>query len=103
MKIISWNLKNIGQSKLTNKLSPVLAAAGLGGTVLEYITKLVMADNAWRNITTANPADILLIKPEAFDPDQKWHLKQNAVVGTSSARRKVQLLHHRPDVQIEDI
>lgn len=60
---------------------------------------LIIAANSSR----ANPADILLIKPEAFDPDQKWHLKENAVVGTSSARRKVQLLHHRPDVQIEDI
>ena len=60
---------------------------------------LIIAANSSR----ANPADILLIKPEAFDPDQKWYLKQNAVVGTSSARRKVQLLHHRPDVQIEDI
>lgn len=30
-------------------------------------------------------------------------LKPNAVVGTSSLRRKSQLLHHRPDLQVKDL
>ncbi|MCA1763077.1 MAG: hydroxymethylbilane synthase, partial [Flavobacteriales bacterium] len=51
----------------------------------------------------ASPADVLLIKKDAVDEDQKWNLKKNPIVGTSSARRKVQLLHHRPDVSIRDI
>lgn len=51
----------------------------------------------------ASPADVLLIKKDAVDENQKWNLKKNPIVGTSSARRKVQLLHHRPDVSIRDI
>ena len=61
MKIICWNLKNIGQSKLTKKLSPVLAAAGLGGTGLDYMMKVVMGDTAWQNISSSAPADVFVI------------------------------------------
>ena len=28
---------------------------------------------------------------------------KDAVVGTSSARRKAQLLHHRPDIELKDL
>lgn len=51
----------------------------------------------------ANPADILIINKNAVDPDLKWHLKHSARIGTSSARRKVQILHYRPDVSILDL
>lgn len=51
----------------------------------------------------ANPSDILLIRKEAVDNNQKWFLKKNAKVGTSSARRKSQLKHFRQDVVIEDL
>jgi len=50
-----------------------------------------------------NPSDLLLIKKSAFDSDQKWHLKSNAVVGTSSARRKSQVMRFRPDVELTDL
>lgn len=50
-----------------------------------------------------DPADLLLIRKEKTDEAQKWHLAQNAVVGTSSSRRKSQLLHHRPDIVINDL
>jgi hydroxymethylbilane synthase len=51
-----------------------------------------------------DPSELLLIHPDAFDPNhQELKLKHNAVLGTSSARRKVQVLHFRPDVQIKDI
>lgn len=50
-----------------------------------------------------NPADVLLIHPKAFDPEAFWSLKQDAVVGTSSARRKSQLVGYRPDVTIKDL
>ena len=49
----------------------------------------------------ANPADILLIRNESFDANEKWNLKQGALVGTSSARRKSQVLHYREDLQIK--
>jgi hydroxymethylbilane synthase len=50
-----------------------------------------------------NPADVLLIHPNAFDKDSFWNLKKDAVVGTSSARRKSQMIGFRPDVQIKDL
>lgn len=51
----------------------------------------------------ANPADILLINKNAVDPSAKWNLKHGANVGTSSARRKSQMLHYRADVEINDL
>lgn len=50
-----------------------------------------------------NPADWLLIREECLDPGQLFRLKPEAVVGTSSARRKAQMLDYRPDVQLKDI
>ena len=51
----------------------------------------------------ANPADILLIRRESTDENQKWSLKENANVGTSSARRKSQLKTLRPDISTNDL
>lgn len=51
----------------------------------------------------ANPADILLINKNAVDGSQKWNLKEGAIVGTSSARRKSQMLKYRGDVEINDL
>lgn len=51
----------------------------------------------------ANPSDLLLIRKESMDPSNKWGLKTNASVGTSSARRKTQFLHYRNDVTINDL
>ncbi len=51
----------------------------------------------------ANPSDILLLKKEAVDKNEKWDLKKGAIVGTSSARRKSQLLHFREDLNIIDL
>ena len=45
----------------------------------------------------ADPADILLVRESAVDINKKWGLMEGAIVGTSSARRKSQLLAHRPD------
>ncbi|HKK38856.1 MAG TPA: hypothetical protein VJ949_05540, partial [Cryomorphaceae bacterium] len=44
----------------------------------------------------ANPRDVLLIRKENVDASEKWEVKQGALIGTSSARRKVQLRKHRP-------
>ena len=51
----------------------------------------------------ANPADVILVRKERVDPNKKFLLTQNAIVGTSSARRNVQLRHFRPDLSIKDI
>lgn len=59
-------------------------------------------------VTTAvsyreNPVDILLINKNSVSNKTVFKLKEKAVVGTSSARRKAQLLDFRPDLQIKDI
>jgi len=50
-----------------------------------------------------DPSELLLINKNAVDEKQKFSLKQNAVVGTSSARRKSQMLAWRSDVKLVDL
>ena len=50
-----------------------------------------------------DPRELLLIRKEAVDKYSKFHLRKNAVVGTSSARRKSLLRGFRPDVSITDL
>lgn len=51
----------------------------------------------------ANPADWLIIRTDALANDKLLRLPDRAIVGTSSARRKAQLLAFRPDVQLKDL
>ncbi|MFM1915336.1 MAG: hypothetical protein RLZZ531_1005 [Bacteroidota bacterium] len=48
-------------------------------------------------------SELLLMRREAFDAQQAWNLKTNAVIGTSSARRKAQILAQRPDLAIKEL
>lgn len=50
-----------------------------------------------------DPADWLVIRKEQLDKAQDLWLPRKAVVGTSSARRKAQVLDFRPDIEIKDI
>ena len=50
-----------------------------------------------------DPSEILIIRKEAVDSKQKFSLKKNASVGTSSSRRKSQLLAFRNDVVLTDL
>lgn len=50
-----------------------------------------------------NPADLLIIRPEAFDATEILRLKKGAIVGSSANRRKAQLHAFRPDAQPKDI
>lgn len=50
-----------------------------------------------------DPADLLLIARSAVDSDESWSLKSGAIVGTSSARRKSQVVSFRNDVTIKDL
>jgi hydroxymethylbilane synthase len=43
------------------------------------------------------------MRREAFDASQAWNLKANAVIGTSSARRKAQIIAQRPDLAIKEL
>jgi hydroxymethylbilane synthase len=51
----------------------------------------------------ADERELLLILPHAVDENEPLSLKKNAIVGTSSARRKAQMLHHKPDIELKDI
>ncbi len=51
----------------------------------------------------ADPRDVLLIRKDRFKFVQGWPLPENAQIGTSSARRKSQLLAHRSDLIIKDL
>jgi hydroxymethylbilane synthase len=50
-----------------------------------------------------DPSDLLLIAKTAVDASQHWGLKEGAIVGTSSARRKSQVMRFRDDVEIRDL
>ncbi|MBI3501524.1 MAG: hydroxymethylbilane synthase [Bacteroidetes bacterium] len=50
-----------------------------------------------------DPSELLLINKNAVDEKEIFFLKQNAIVGTSSARRKSQMLAWRNDLQLEDL
>ena len=50
-----------------------------------------------------DPSELLLIKNESVDKNQKWNLKSEAIIGTSSARRKSQINLYRSDLQINDL
>lgn len=62
---------------------------------VETVNGLVIAANPVRE----DARDVLLSHQHCGLMD----LKPNSVVGTSSLRRKMQLLHHRPDLQIKHI
>ena len=51
----------------------------------------------------ANPTDWILVRKDVAVNDKPWKLPTGAKVGTSSARRKAQLLDLRPDITTEDI
>jgi len=50
-----------------------------------------------------DPSELLLIRNESVDKDQKWNLKSEAIIGTSSARRKSQINLYRADLTINDL
>lgn len=50
-----------------------------------------------------DPSELLLILKDCVDVRQKLSLKFGAQVGTSSNRRKAQLLAHRPDLEIHEL
>ncbi len=50
-----------------------------------------------------NPSELLLILKDCVDVHQKFSVKYGGTVGTSSNRRKAQLLAYRPDLEIQDL
>ncbi len=50
-----------------------------------------------------DPAELLIVLKDCTDFKKRLSLKHNATVGTSSNRRKAQLLEMRPDLTLEDL
>ncbi len=50
----------------------------------------------------ANPADFLIVRKDKCESIM-LKVKKGGVVGTSSARRKAQMLDYRPDIELKDI
>ncbi len=50
-----------------------------------------------------NPADWLIVRKDKLEEGALFKLPEGAVVGTSSARRKAQMLDFRADIQLKDI
>jgi endonuclease/exonuclease/phosphatase family metal-dependent hydrolase len=61
LKIIFWNIKFLGSTKLWYLTNPVAQAAGLGNDFEDYIVKVVTGDAVWAAATTQVPADIFVI------------------------------------------
>lgn len=49
------------------------------------------------------PSDVLLIRPEALDIKRILHLREHAIVGTSSVRRLAQLKHADPTLEVQPL
>lgn len=50
-----------------------------------------------------SPAELLIVLKDCVDIKKRLSLKHNATVGTSSNRRKAQLLSLRPDLEFDDL
>lgn len=50
-----------------------------------------------------DPSELLLINEDSWSEHEVWELKKNAVIGTSSSRRKSQVLALRQDLMIKDL
>lgn len=64
LKVISWNLKNIGANKLKNTFSlSEVAQAGLGNNVNDYILNVVMGNSKWNSdwLDPASPCDLFVV------------------------------------------
>lgn len=50
-----------------------------------------------------DPSELLLINKSKVDLNEEWNLVADGIIGTSSARRKSQVIRFRPDLQIKDL
>ena len=50
-----------------------------------------------------DPSELLLINKSKVDLTQEWNLVEMGIIGTSSARRKSQVIRFRPDLEIKDL
>ena len=95
-----------GKGFFTKEIEAELLAGSIDLAVHSYkdlptekVPGLTIAGNSYRE----DPADWLVCLPETLDYTKIFCLKQGARIGTSSARRKAQLLALQPDIKLVDI
>ncbi|HRK26962.1 MAG TPA: hydroxymethylbilane synthase [Chitinophagales bacterium] len=95
-----------GKGFFTKELEDALLQGSIDLAVHSYkdvptqpVSGLTIAAVSYRE----DPFDVLVIHPNACNPALPLSLKQEAIVGTSAARRKSQLRALRPDLQLTDI
>jgi len=95
-----------GQGFFTKEIEEALLKKKIDLAVHSYkdlpttpVKGLVVAAVSYRE----DPTELILIRKECVDNRMKLSLKRNPVVGTSSTRRRVQLVAFRPDVQIKEL
>lgn len=89
--------KEIEDQLLQNKID--IAIHSHKDLETEFPAGLKIAGVSYRE----DPAELLLIRKDSVDSRLDLEFKTNAVVGTSSARRKAQVLSLRPDITLQDI
>ena len=89
--------KEIEDALLGNKIG--IAVHSHKDLPTEITPGLIIAGVSYRE----SPAELLLIRKEAVDSTKEFQLKENAIIGTSSSRRMVQLNFFRPDLVMKDI
>lgn len=89
--------KEIEEALLSKEID--LAVHSMKDLPTESPDGLVIAGVSYRE----NPADWLLIRKDKADTSKIYKLSAEAIVGTSSARRKAILKDIRPDIKLKDI
>ncbi|MDB5123087.1 MAG: hydroxymethylbilane synthase [Mucilaginibacter sp.] len=95
-----------GKGFFTKELEEELSAGGIDIAVHSH--KDLPTENPPGLIIAAvsereDPSDLLLILKDCVDVHQKLSVKYGGIVGTSSNRRKAQLLAYRPDLEVTDL
>ncbi len=105
-------IQNIGFDKMEGKgfFTKEIEAA-----LLE--NKVDLAVHSHKDLETSNPEglkiagvsyraeheDLILVREESVDENQKWSIKEGATLGTSSARRKNLVKYFRSDIVLDDL
>lgn len=76
-----------------------LAVHSLKDLPTEQPEGLTIAGLSYRD----NPADLLIARKEKSEPGNILNLPDTAIIGTSSARRKAQILRYKPQAVLKDI
>lgn len=89
--------KEIEEQLLSSEVD--IAVHSLKDLPTEGVEDLILAGVSYRE----DPADWLIINKSSYDAELPMRIKKDAIVGTSSIRRKTQLLHFRNDLTTKDI